>query len=157
MPSTTSNLGDVPSWIALLFSAISLAWQTRTTFTARRDRNLFKKKTRIEQLTVDIDELTAQAIAYWVKPEEVAISEGMMIVVKNRDLSRRFTAYKSFLWDSAELDFAKLKQQVTGGNFQVKTRQAFTADSAFVKSFVATAGDLKVRLRERLDDLDEVC
>lgn len=146
--------GDISSWIAVAFTAWGLVVQHRSAHTSETDRKRFQQKLRIETLISDIDDLCSRAVNYWMKPEAQAAADGILIVSKVRDISSRTTAYSGFLWESAASDFIRVKMRITGGQFQVSTRQALPQNDPTIAAFMNQAAEFKAKLRAVHDQMD---
>ncbi len=176
MPEAGMDLGDIPAWFALVISIWTACAQTKTNARAdqlriaaeskaeglrlaaeskaRIDREKDQRRQRIEQIHRDIEELTALAIDYWMKPGSDTGTSGVVINTKIKDISSRFSRYSAVLWTRASSDFLSFKQAVTGGEFQSQRREASTPRSATISTISTTSGSLKDKLGRELDKLD---
>lgn len=154
MPEPSIDFGDIPAWLALVFSLVSLIWQGVAAFFSRREKRVGRTKTQIEQLIVDIDGLCEMCISYWMKPEDQTSPEGFFIVARVRDLSSKMNSYRGILWDRVPSDFSDIKRKITGGDFQVAGRQALGCDNSFIKDFVNDFSEFKEKLRLKADALE---
>ncbi|OCW24890.1 hypothetical protein C9382_27665 [Pseudomonas aylmerensis] len=176
MPEPGMDLGDVPAWFALIISiwtayaqkkANSRAEELRVAAESKAeglrlaaeakassDREKDQRRQRVEQIHRDIEELTALAIDYWMKPGSETGTSGVVINTKIKDISSRFSRYSAVLWPRASSDFLSFKQAVTGGEFQSHRRESSAPRSATIIAISTASGSLKHKLGQELDKLD---
>ncbi|MEB0308339.1 hypothetical protein QN382_03445 [Pseudomonas sp. 10B1] len=158
---------DIPAWLAL---ATSMGIAIRQGFINRRlakERKEFEEKNtvqninqlrrmRAEQLVKELDELSTLAVGYWVQSGSVISTEGIIISMKTRAISSSCYEYRDFLWPSAASDFSAIKMKITGGNFQVKSREAYLPSSPFIRDCTTALSGFREKLQRACDKLDEI-
>ena len=95
-------------------------------------------------------------MAYWLQPEELSAQQGLQLIHNLRELSRCATRYKQLLWDTAERDVLQLKIKTTGTDFQQSERRVLSPGDPFVSDFCACATVLCLRIRNLLDDQEDL-
>lgn len=165
MPETGMEWGDLPAWFALGISIWTATRQNKANAkteesrlasesAAKTQRETDQRRQRVETIQRDLEDLTALAIDYWMKPGTETGTSGVVINTKIRDISSRFSRYSTFLWPDASSDFLAFKQAVTGGEFQSQRREASTPRSGMISAISSTSILLKDKLRRELDKLD---
>ncbi|MBP1123539.1 MULTISPECIES: hypothetical protein [Pseudomonas] len=159
------DIGDIPAWIALAVSVFTLINQNRQNTKANLERETSKaesevklrdlqRKLRLEQMIKDIDDLMMLTIDYWTQPEGMGGTSALMMKSKSQDISYRCIDYHQFLWSSAAPEFAGIRRIITGGDFEVKSRQPITTTSPLIRESSTMVSSFKTKLRQACDDLD---
>lgn len=172
------DIGDVPAWIALVLSVVTLVAQNKQSkrsaadqanlaSQAARDREDLKnsakeelakvnRKLRLEKITQDLDELLAVTLQYWTSDGREGATSALMLKVKVKDLSARCLEYRSFLWDRAGEDFSLIRRHITGGHFEVLSRAALSPNDPFIGTASRLISDFRVNVRRATDRLDSL-
>ena len=165
MADPLMDIGDLPAWIALAVSAFTLYQQGRQNDKATIEREELKRissdqlrdlqrKLRLEQMAKDLDELLALTVDYWTQPGNTASTSALMMKSKSQDLAYRCHDYGRFLWTSAAAEFSVIRRKITGGHFEVKSRDALPTTDPLIREASHLISDFKTKLRQTCDNLD---
>lgn len=127
--------GDLPAWIALLFSTISLIAQAVSSHRRKARDEAAGKLSRLEAIERILVETKATAIAYWLHSESVSAKDGLMLTHHLKDLASEVERNKALLWPEARSDVLKMKMRVTGSDFQSVNRPARPACDPLIREF----------------------
>lgn len=174
MAEPTLPYGDIPAWAAILISLVTIYLQFRQNTKSAQDKaeqkkeselqeevskeNLtnLKRQLRAEQMIKDIDELLVLTVDYWTKSESVSSNSAIMIKSKSQDLAHRCNEYRSFLWGSASSDFSAIRRQITGGMFEVSSREVLPKNALLIKEASRKIAEFRIELRKLIDKLDNL-
>lgn len=149
--SSGVDLGDIPSWLALVLSVGSLLWQWRSEFKSSRLEKCSQKIQHIEAFERSLNEVRVLAVAYWMASEHEGARDGLMLVHHLRAMARDAKRHKEILWDTVERDTLMLKMRTTGGEFQRPSRVPMLAVDPFVVTFMKVISDMASRIKDSRD------
>lgn len=147
------DLGDIPAWIALALSIVSLLVQYRSNLSAERKERASDELARLEHLESTVAEIRATALAYWLYPESTSAKEGLMLTHLLKSLSGEVQRSAGLLWDQAWRDVLQLKMDMTGADFQQLNRPARPANDPFVRAFSDKSTAFSENLRRRIEQV----
>ncbi|WP_313450492.1 hypothetical protein [Stutzerimonas kunmingensis] len=139
--------GDIPAWIALALSLISLGTQYHTYREHQKSEALNEKMARLAHMEALVMQIRTTAIAYWLHSEAAAAKDGLMLIHHLKDLSGEVTRNQTLLWPNARADVMNIKIQVTGSDFQRIDRLGRPANDPLITAFSESCSRFHENLR----------
>ncbi len=139
--------GDIPAWIALALSVVSLGTQYHTHRENRKSEALKEKLARLAHMEALVMEIRTSAIAYWLHSEAAAAKDGLMLIHHLKDLSGEVSRNQELLWSNARADVLNIKIQVTGSDFQRAGRLGRPANDPLITAFSESCSRFHDNLR----------
>ncbi|MDA8485874.1 hypothetical protein NNO07_22635 [Pseudomonas resinovorans] len=147
------DYGDIPAWIALILSLVSLRKQHQSEKGSKTTAEIALKVERLDAIESSLTQVRTSAIAYWLHPEAVSAKDGLMLLHYLKELSADVSSYSNLLWPDAWRDVLELKMQTTGSNFQQANRTGLPANDPLIRAFTDTAAEISRKLKRARDEV----